>query len=366
MATLNMENVKTINNVKFNDKKTNELLENLKEGGQIVGLEDLAHYIRKQGLIVKEHIGRKRNYVEINPKVFGVDVNEKGDELKEFFKQHLQMGKLNFIPKEDEKKLVNIESSLRMQRRRACIGYDDSFMTLDSYEAFKKEFDEKKKEYFQVRDSILTRWDVLMNRFKEILWISLEQLNAIDKSSLFKTIMAKVPSKDDYKNSFYMELSLKAFPVTENLDMFRDDIKDQIQDGLNADTVGTLYEIIGNTLDDAFENVSKVLEGIGEHGKVANKTLGAVKKTAERIAQKNIFNNPKIDEIKTDILEMTRQGSDVDAIAEYGENILAEIYGYAHELGIDSCIKSLYKSPLSAEELEEVYERLASARTKTA
>lgn len=357
---LDMESVKLVNKARFDKKKTEELLKELKAKGLVVGVEDLGHYIRKKGVIVKEHIGRKRNYIEISPKLFGVDVNQKAEELKEFFKEHIQMGKLKFIPDSDEKKLINIESSVRMQRRRMSIGYEDSFMPIETYKEFLKEFEEKKKEYFSVRDGILSRWDVLLNRFKEILKVSLDELNAVDKDVIFKTICSKLPTKAEYANSFYMELSVKAFPVVDNLDMFDESLQKQIKEGLNEDTIATLYEILGNTLDDAFENVSKVLEGIQKNRKVPNKTMGAIKKTAERIAQKNIFHNIRIDQIKNSILEMIQHSNDIEVAAEYCENILAEIYGYAKELGIDSLIKT-QDSPLTEEELLEIYRFTSSS-----
>lgn len=355
MTKVNMESVKTVNSAGFNAEKTNELLEDLKNQGMIVGVEDLAGYIRKQGLIVKEHIGRKRNYVEVSPKLFGVDVSSKGDDVKELFKEHVKMGKMSFIPDTYEKKLVNLESSLRMSRRRACIGYDDKFMPLEVYKAFvKNEFEIKKKEYFEVRDDIVSKWDGLIRHFKDILRISLDELNTIDKESIFSTLVAKLPSKQEYKDSFYMTITAKAFPVVENLDMFEESIQEQIRDGLNQETIETLYEIIGNTLDDAFENVSKILLTVQKNDRVANKTLGALKKAAERVAQKNIFHNPKIEEIRLEILDVLASSNDIDVMAEKAEYLLATIYGYAQELNIENSV-NLNGSPLSADELMSIY-----------
>lgn len=355
MTKVNMESVKTVNSAGFNAEKTNELLEDLKNQGMIVGIEDLAGYIRKQGLIVKEHIGRKRNYVEVSPKLFGVDVNSKGDDVKELFKEHVKMGKLSFIPDSFEKKLVNLESSLRMARRRACIGYDDKFMPLEVYKQFiKNEFETKKKEYFELRDEIVRQWDGLIRRFKDILKISLEELNSFDKESIEATIVAKLPSKQEYQDSFYMTITAKAFPVVENLDMFEESIQEQIREGLNQETIETLYQIIGKTLDDAFENVSKILITIQKNDKVANKTLGAIKKAAERVSQNNIFHNPKIEEIRLEILDVLASSNEIDVMAEKAEYLLAKIYGYAKELNIENSV-NLNGSPLSADELDSIY-----------
>lgn len=351
---VNIENVKLVNSTGFNEEKTNELIQGIKQEGLIVGIEDLAGYLRKQGLIVNEHIGRKRNYVEVSPKLFGVDVNEKGDDVKELFKEHVKMGKMSFIPDKYEKLLVNLESSLRMARRRACIGYDETFMPLETFKEFSKEFEDKKRKYFEIRDEIVATWDTLIARFKSILQSSLEELNSLDKATVFTAVVAKLPSKEEYRESFYMTLSVKAFPVTENLDMFEESIQSQIKDGLNQETVSTLYEIIGNTLNDAFDNVAKVLTSIQKNDKVANKTLGSLKKTADRVGQKNIFNNPKINQIRKEILGLSENVDDADVLAEQSENLLATIYGYARELNIEDQVK-LTGSPLSADELLAIY-----------
>jgi hypothetical protein len=355
MAKVNVDMVKTVNSIGFNEEKTKELIKTLMDEGSIVGIEDLGRYIKQQGLIVHEHIGRKRNYVETNPKMFGVDTANNGEELAELFKEHIQMGKISFLPSKYEKKLANLESSVRMARRRASIGYEDSFMTLEIYRGFKEEFDNRKKEYFDIRDEILGMWEGLMRRFSDILKISLVKLNNVDKDVLYAAIMQKLPSKKDYENSFRMWLTVKAFPVTENLDMFDESIQSQIRDGLNEDTITTLYDIIGNTLDDAFESVSKVLWAIQKNDKIANKTFGSIRKTADRIGQKNIFHNPKIEEIRLAILVICSNSNEVEVVAEQSEHLLSIIYGYAKELGIEDSIKTIKDSPLSAEELLAIY-----------
>ncbi|WCF11419.1 hypothetical protein NDS46_31165 (plasmid) [Paenibacillus thiaminolyticus] len=352
---VNMENVKKINNTRFNEEKTKELIEEMRSEGLIVGIEDLAGYLRTQGVIVNEHIGRKRNYVEVSPKLFGVDVTSKGDDVKELFKEHIKMGKMSFIPDSYEKLLVNLDSSVRMARRRLCIGYDGSFMPLEIFKQFSKDFEEKKKKYFEIRDDIVSRWDVLIPRFKSVLQNALEELNAIDRAAVLQNILGKLPSKEEYRNSFYMTLSVKAFPVTENLDMFEESIRYQIQDGLNEETVSTLYEILRNTLEDAFECVVKVLLSIQKNNDVSTRTWSSLQTAANRIGAKNIFNNNKINQIRLDIADLSGKKDDIQMLAEQAENILATIYGYANELSLDI---NLRNSPLSSEELMVIYSML--------
>ena len=349
---------KEVNNLGFDVAKTEELVAGLQKDGVVVGIEDLSSYIRKQGLIVEEHIGRKRNYVKVSPKLFGVDLATKGTETNEFFKQHMQMGKIRFIPEQYETALVNIESTVRVNRKRNSLGYDHKFMTIDSYNTFMELVETKKVEYFETRDKIVENWDTLIARFKEILWISLDELQAIDKDKVFQTIISRLPSKEEYANSFYMTIGAKAFPVTENLSMFSEDIQSQINEGLNQETVQTLYEIIANTLNDGFESVCRVIKSIKKEdnsiNKVARKTLGSVKKASQRIAQKNIFNNPKIEKIRIAIEELEMLYSDPEIMCEEAEAVASMIYGYAKELEVEDKI-NLKVSPLSEDELLELF-----------
>jgi hypothetical protein len=357
MTKVNMESVKMMNNAKFSKEKTEELLKGLKDSGAIVGVEDLASYIRKSGLIVKESIGRKRLVFEMNPKFYGVNLSEKGESVQGFHKNHIKSGGIFFIPKEEERKLINLESSVRMLRRRSSIGYEDRFMPLETYEAFKEEFSKRKKEYFDFRDSIANRWSELLSNFRKELTDWLQEFNAKDREVLFTTIMSRVPTVAEYRNSFYMELNIKAFPVAENLDMFRDEIKDQIQNGLTDDTVATMYEIIGNTLNQAFETVMIAVENYKQNGNLSARTKGSVKRTAEMIAEKNIFANHVIDDVKAMMMEMLRSGD----IRNSGEEICGAIFGYARELGIAKQI-DISKCYLSAEELTMYYEEFQENR----
>lgn len=349
---------KEVNNLGFDVAKTEELVEGLRQKDVVVGIEDLSSYIRKQGLIVEEHIGRKRNYIKVSPNLFGVDLSTKGTETNEFFKQHMQMGKIRFIPEQYETALVNIESAVRVHRKRNSIGYDHKFMTIDSYQTFMELVEKKKVEYFETRDKIVANWDTLIARFKEILWISLDELQAINKEKVFQTIISRLPSKEEYAESFYMTIGAKAFPVTENLTMFSDDIQAQINDGVNQETVQTMYDIIGNTLNDGFDVVSRVIKSIRKEdnsiNKVARKTLGSLKTASKRIAQKNIFNNPKIEQIRVSISELQELYSDPEIMCEEAEAIASMIYGYSKELELENKI-NLKVCPLSEDELLELF-----------
>ena len=359
---------KTVQNTKFDEEKTRQLIEEIREQGMDVSVENLAQYIRTQGLIVKVHVGGGKSVYELSPKAYGIDEDNLGSETKELLAKHVKRSKISLLPNTYSKKLENLESNLRMQCRRNSIGYDNSFMPMETYKEFVEFFKETQKEYMAVRDEIMDKYDFLVKRFKEITRISLEELNAIDLEGQYNKIVGRFGGepgdpayekfKEKYKNSFYMSLSVKAFPVTENLDMFEDDIKRQIQDGLNQETVQTLYEIIGNALNDAFTSVAKIINSAQKNdGKVAPRTLGSIDDCIKRVKQKNIFANAKINSIIQDVEVMMANSSDSDILLQNAEIVLSKIYSYAVDLQIGYLI-SLKDSPLSADVLLEIAETI--------
>lgn len=358
---------KEVNSLGFDMKKTEELLEGLKNDGLIVGIEDLSQYIRKQGVIVQESIGRKRNYITVSPKLFGVDLKTKGSETNEFFKQHMKMGQIRFLPDIYETKLVNLEVLVRQKRRTYALGYDDKFMTIETYKKFMELVETKKEEYLATRDEIVENWDSIISRFRTVLWSTLDELQSIEKEKVFNKVMNSLPSKEQYAESFYMDVNAKAFPVTENLEMFSEDIQEQIKDGLHQDTIETLYDIIGNTLDDGFDAVSRVIKSIKKEDnlikKIAHKTLGSLIEAGKRIGEKNIFNNPKVESIRISIVDLANLSINPEVMCEEAEAISAMIYGYARELGIENKINTS-ASPLSEIELLDLFDMLEGTNSQ--
>jgi len=342
MANTNVNKFKEVQKLGFNEDETNALVEGLRaQEIKIDGVEDLARYIKEQGVIVKEHIGRMRNYVQISPKVFGIDLGTKSDVANNFFKQHMNMGRIRFIPESYEKRLTNIEAYVRTQRRRLSIGYDSSFLLLDTYKTFSQTVKEKEKEYLDLRDEIVSKWDTLLTSFKTELMDTLKELNSIDVDDVYQSVIRQVPDKQAYKDSFYLRLNVKAFPVAESLTMFSPEMQLDIHEGLNEEALTMLYQVIGLTLNDAFSLVNRVIvSGQNATGtSLPKKTFGAMRKVVTRLEQKNIFHNEKVNEIKRSIDALSAYTNEVDVLVEEGELVLAQIYGYAKELNVHQYIE---------------------------
>lgn len=337
---------------KFSEEKTQELLKGLQDENINVEVEHIDKFLQQNGVLVKVHIGRTRNYLEVNPKIFGVDIN-KSQELTEFFKDYIKNGSMTFIPNDDERRLHNIEAKVRTEKNRKSLGYDNEYMTIPIYKEFAEYVKKAREEYFAERDNILDKWDLLMERFKEKLKISLEQMNAVDSFHAYEQVINKLPGKEDYSGSFYMEISLRAFPVAENIDLFDEDIQEKIKEDTLKDSISSVNEILSNTLADCFTVVNSLLVSYDKSGKIAHKTMTGLKDGADRIKQKNLFQIEKINNISIKMAKMASL-QDPDEIAEKAENVLAQIYGYAEEVGLTNKL-SLNKSVLSEEELSLIY-----------
>ncbi|MFJ8528677.1 hypothetical protein [Bacillus sp. NPDC094106] len=329
-------------------KQTEEILQGLQEDGVNVTVENVDEYLQKQGVLVKVHVGRLRNYVEVTPGLFGVDVSQ-SEELDSFFKNYIRNGRLNFIPNDYEKKLRSIEAKVRKMKATLAIGYDNEYLPIDIYKDFSKYVKEARVEYFEVRDNILANWIQLIRIFEDSLQNSLEQMGALNKEAIQRSIMSRIPTQEKYEESFYLRTSLKAFPVIANVNLFDEEIAEEVRESIRQESVKGVYEIMGNVLNDAFQVVNRSLSIYEERNRLTQTSLNSIKNSSYRIKKKNLFKNAFVDEIADDLY--TLSGTPQSDIAEVGEIILAKIYGYSYEIGIQNEI-NLKDSVLSEEELE--------------
>lgn len=344
---------KKVRSLGFSEDKTKELIEDLKGEGVEVGVENIAKYIKTQGVVVKVHIGGGRKEFNVSTKIYGVNESKLGTETKEFVSEHMKKGKITFLPANYEGQIRKIDARLRKKKRELAIGYEDSFMTIPIFKEFKTYFEECAVEYMQLRDKIVAEYDQLVKRFSQLTMVSLKELKTIDCEKEYERIMSYIPDKKYYENSFYINLSVRAFPIMENMDIFETDIRRQIEDGLEEDTINILYEAIGRTLSDAFVAVSSLLVGI-DKGSIHHKTIDGVRNSIRRLGLKNIFANKKIEEVKLDMQKILSVQTDIDKVSEIAEYVLAKIYCYAIELNIVKYI-DMSKCLLSISELIEIY-----------
>ena len=311
--------------------------------------DDIYKELRTKGVLVKVHVYRSRNGVEVTPKMFGVD-SSMSSELEEFTKEHLKNGVLNFLPNTYEKELKKIEAKVRMAKARMAIGYDGEYMTIDSYKEYKKYVEKAEKEYFEVRDRILSNWDSIISNFKIIVKKSLEDMKSLNKEVIFDTIISKIPSKEEYAKSFSMGITVREFPGM-NVGLFDEELGKDMKDSIKQESLNTVYDILKSSLQDCFDIANQCLVSFQQNDRIANKTLGTLKESGKKIAKKNLFGNEKIDKF-IELIEETSKLIDDDEIAEQCELIAVLSYGYADSLNLSLNLKD---SILTENELKIMY-----------
>ncbi|MBG9694155.1 hypothetical protein ABD91_25820 [Lysinibacillus sphaericus] len=332
----------------YNETKTQELVEEMKQKGHITSVSDLSKMIRQSGVIVRETIGRKRSFIEVSPKMYGVNIDDKEEDTRKFFKEHVRKGKLSFIPDSYDKKLTNSESKVRIARRRSSIGYDEKFMTMEEYNEFQKKFDKWKEEYFQIRDEIVLNWDSLIREFKRSLEASLNDLNSLDKATLTAEIMQRIPSKEDYEKSFYMNLILEAFPVADNLSMFTPEVQESMRENVNDEAIRAMYQMITASIDSIFIQTSKIIRSLEDQGTIHSRTINQMSVIANQVRKNNIIDNDVVYALAELSDQIGKRGADEGLLKE----LLLYCVAYADELSVIDDLTWI-ECPLTSKEAME-------------
>lgn len=324
-------------------ERTNKLLKGL--GGDIE-VENIDTYLQKQGVVVDISVGRLRIPISLDPKIYGIDIDE-NKELNEFFSEHVKNSKLVFISKQKEKRLQSLETNVRQKLSTMAIGYNKKYLPIETYKEFEIFFNEKKAEYLAVRDEIVDNWEHTVKSFAVKLDISLSQLNSLDRENLKIKIMNRIPTMEQYRDSFYMETHIRAFPVMANVDVFDKDIAKKVRDSAVKENINSVYEIISNVLDNAFVILSKSYKYYQKYSTLNAVQLKKINSLIPLLKRNNLLKNELINEIISD-LEVVSKETDIDYKMELIDVIFGKIYKYSIEIGITdrlSLNESVYDKP---------------------
>lgn len=317
-------------------KTTKTAINKMLKGIRGVNVENFSTYLQQTGVIVEPHVGRLRRRFALPKEVLGIKSKE-----DDFYNSYVMGGTFSLLTKSDENALSAIENAVRQTVKRYAIGYDGKYMPIDSYkDEYLPYFKEKQEKYFSKRDEIATKWEETVETFKTKLDEFLENNSELNEEELEKvkaSVYANIPSKTQFVDSFYMNVSLSAFPVPANLSLLDDSISDEIKDSIARNSVETLYEVLGNLMNDAFKSINGIVSYYNEKGSVSRKFNSVTSDLIKRLQKNNILKHRLIDEIIKDIKDLN-ETSDDDEIIEKCELIMSKIYGFAIETKTDNYI----------------------------
>lgn len=314
------------------NKNTQEILK-----GSNVKIDELSKFISQSGVIVKPHIGRIRRKVQLPKELLGTVSSIEEQEDNEFYNEYITQGTLNLIPKSDEKKLLSIETSVRSQVNKLAIACDGTFMTSDVYvEEYLPYFNKKKVEFFNKRDEIVSKWDILIDIFKTKLEAYLDRRNISNKAQILSQVMLSVPTKKEFSDSFYMDIKLTAFPVEENIDMFSSTLANQVKQSITEIKIEFVKEVLGTLLGETFNRINQMLNFYSEKKEIKNQQMKPLITLKKDLIKNNILGLDLINDIikEFSILEKIDIYNS-DDIAEQAEIIMVKTYGFMKDIGLE-------------------------------
>ena len=171
-------------------------------------------------------------------------------------------------------------------------------MTSDVYvEEYLPYFNQKKIEFFNKRDEIVNKWEILIDIFKTKLEAYLDRRNITNKNQIITQVMMSVPTKKEFSDSFYMEVKLTAFPVEENIDMFSSTLANQVKQSITETKIEFITEMVGTLLGETFNKINQMLTYYSEKGEIKNQQMKPLIKLKKDLIKNNILGLDLINDI---------------------------------------------------------------------
>ena len=322
--------------IKMAKKATKTDINKMLKGIRGVNVENFSTYLQQTGVVVEPHVGRLRRRFALPKEVLGIKCKD-----NDFYADYVNGGSFSLLTKSDENSLSSIESAVRHAVKRYAIGFDGKYMPIEIYkDEYLPYFKGKQENYFKKRDEIAAKWDETVGMFKNKLEEFLEnnaELTDEEMQTVKANIYTSIPTKEQFVDSFYMNVSLSAFPVPANLSLLDESISDEIKDSIARNSVETLYEVLGNLMNDAFKSINGIISYYNEKGCISRKFKSVTNELVKRLQKNNILKHVLIDEIIQDVKNLNEE-DDEDDIVEKCELIMSKIYGFALETKTDNYI----------------------------
>lgn len=320
-----------------------------------INVNDLGLLFKQKGVIViLTFRGGQRSYT-ISPKAFGVKREKLSEKSKEFLDKHVKNGSVTFLSKDEWKKLQAIKAKTRKRLEELSIGevLGNNYLTIESFIEFEKYFNNSRKEYMEIRDNLVERYDEMLVRFKEIVENSISDIEADAARAEYERIISKLPSKKEFAESFTAEMHCFGMPTIEDLEGVSDELKETLVSQYKKIGRNLATDITTTLVNEAINTFSSVIKSGASNGRLHPKVIEGIKNSIKRIKRDNIFGNTKLDKI---IKSMERLLTlDADNAIELSERLLVETYNYSTDIEIHENI-DLKECPFTRKELVMMHE----------
>lgn len=326
-----------------------KLLEGLKGAGIDVSVSGLARHMSSNGIMVSPSVGRRRGYVSLDEKAYGVDLNAMSEGGRNFYRGRVSQGHLNFIPPKDEAAFGALEKRLRRAVEKRTLA--DGFMPMAAYDSLKEEFEKIRDDYFVKRDEVLDKWPLLVAEFRTGAQAMLDGIVMPDyqREQVLKAFMDEIPSVGEYRESFSMTLQVRAFPAECNKDGLNSSVAAAVQETWKDDVMTTAITAIESLIGMMWAKCLTAIQQYVKKGSINSKTIDSLARLIDELSWKNVFMNPVLTQLYNDMRGMRQMSEETQA--EAIEIAVATIYKYAINAHVDL---DFANSPYSKAELQQM------------
>ena len=306
---------------------------------------------------IQPHIGRIRCEFQVPEKIIGVNTDAFSEKATECYSDNLGYGKLRILSKEQENQFAKLEARLRNRVHKYEIPGTNGLIPVGYYDRVKKDYEDIKSDFLLARDQVVAEWDDLTNNFREKV---MEMLNSIEmqerrREFLYREICSNIPSKEAFKDSFYMNLTVTAFPSTSCSEGLSESIALDVDAHWKDEIVKTAIVAIEATIGETFSLICGGVRTFMETGKVGlpvikSKTLNALSAAAADIRYKNIFSNPCLEELSNQLAKLDKF-PDMERKEAVLEEAIISCYDYSMQNGLRLDMKNC---PISEKQLNEM------------
>lgn len=319
-----------------NPVKLKTLLEGLSDKGIAIRVSTLARYTAENGVLVDITCGRSRGRFTLPPKLLGLAPEKWDEATKEFYGNHVAMGRLTMVPKELEDRLNQLDTRARRILRSHTV--NGSYMPLSEFEEFKEEFEEVREEYFNTIKEVVDQWDKIRADFIAGVRNTVETRGKRtvlkrDREKMIKEIINAIPTAKQYESRAKMDVTVRAFPSTGGAATgLAPDLQGLVDKTWKDDVVANIVRSIEINLGEIFAKSCAIASNYAKTGKMETRSVNALSRVALRVKKMNVFANPLLEQLAASLSAVTVD--DPEKAEWQVEESIVDAWDYARSTGI--------------------------------
>lgn len=307
---------------------------------------NISNFIRQNGVMVKLQITGGNQEISVATD----ELREVSEQTGKFMNSHFKASKLSFIDKKTTKLLSQIKNKARRALYNNAVTEAGNFLTVESYKEFNKVFKEAKAEFQDIVDNLTSNYFSIKEQFENETYFYLKDIlsgaNPEDITKIYNSVIKRIPSEEEFKNSFSFVHSVYYFPVNNEYEINDTEIEEIVEKTTSEDSLALILNTfinLGNTL---FRTVYKLVTKTN----LSDKELEVINRDIKRVNGLNFIESQSLNSWIDEIREIASDQNNIDN--DRAEMLLATIYNEYGNRDIKNELPSIPK--LTKEYLEDI------------